>query len=467
MPIHHHVAQRWGPPLAAAAALVLVLLWIFQDSDKSLEIRQPGADHVPEPSTSDRGNPVLEGILTRGNGLPADLPGAWPQFRGASRDGTTDATGLSSDWSTKPPRTLWSIEVGEGYAGPAVAEGCVYLMDYDREAQRDVLRCLSLEDGREIWNFSYPVRIKRNHGMTRTVPSVQSGAVVAIGPKCHVLCCDARTGTLRWTVDLTQEFGTAVPEWYTGQCPLIDGDRVILAPGGPEALLVALRLSDGELIWKTPNPDAWRMTHSSIMPMNSGAHRQFVYCANKGVVGVSAEDGSLLWKTSEWKISIATVPSPCVLDNNRLFFSGGYNAGSLMLHLAHTNDTYAASTLFRLDAETFGATQHSPVFFSNHLYGVRADGRLVCLDANGNLTWESDPADTYGLGPFLLAGDLIYAMDDDGLLRLIRARPDRYEPRGHIQALEGRESWAPMALAGTRLLVRDFTRMTCLDVGGN
>ena len=100
---------------------------------------------------------------------------------------------------------------------------------------QDAIRCLSLDDGREIWRYNYPVEIKRNHGMSRTVPAVSGGYVVTLGPKCQVYCLNAATGALAWKKDLVRECGTTVPPWYAGQCPLIDGDRVILAPGARAA----------------------------------------------------------------------------------------------------------------------------------------------------------------------------------------------------------------------------------------
>jgi len=454
------------PVLAGVLAVGTLAVWLLQAPDKPLRLRVPGTDAAPTGTGRPRANPALTGVVTAGPGTVADaLPGTWPQFRGPARNGRITAPPLASTWSGGRPRELWSVEVGEGYAGPAVAGGRVFLMDYDRDAQRDTLRCLSLADGREIWRFSYEVKIKRNHGMTRTVPAVSSNRVVAIGPKCHVICCDVETGALQWTRDLVQEFGATVPEWYTGQCPLIDGDRVILAPGGPDALLVAVRLTDGEVLWQTPNPRDWKMTHSSIMPMEFNGSRQFIYCANKGVVGVDAADGRLLWETTDWKISIATVPSPVVVDANRIFFTGGYNAGSLMLQLDSIEGGIQPRPLFRLDATVFGATQHTPILYDNHLYGIRADGRFVCLSLEGKVAWESPASDTFGLGPLLLANDVIFAMDDSGLLRLIRATPAGYEKLAEGQVLQGRESWGALALADTRLLARDFTRLVCLEVG--
>jgi outer membrane protein assembly factor BamB len=461
----HDLFTRWLPLLIAGAALATFLAWMLHGTDKPLEARLPGADAYPESLEEARGNPVLLGATLPGVGTAGTSGVGWPQFRGLRRDGTAAGTNLAARWPGDGLPALWTVEVGEGYAGPAIADGRVFLMDYDREAKTDALRCLSLVDGQEVWRFTYPINVKRNHGMTRTVPAVASDRVVAIGPKCHVVSCGVQTGDLQWTLDLVQEFGTTVPEWYAGQCPLIDGDRVILAPGGPEALLLAVRLDDGEVLWQTPNPRGWKMTHSSIMPMEFGGERQYVYCANKGVVGVSATDGRLLWSTPEWKISIATVPSPCVLEGDRIFLSGGYNAGSMMLRLERGGEGITAKPLFRLDADVFGATQQSPIMHENHIYGVRPDGRLVCLALDGTVVWDSGSADTFGLGPFLIAGDLIYALDDSGLLRLVRARPATYEKLAEARVLEGRESWGPMALVDNRLLVRDFTRLTCLDVG--
>jgi outer membrane protein assembly factor BamB len=357
--------------------------------------------------------------------------------------------------------------VGDGYAGAVVLNGRVYLMDYDREKKQDALRCLSLADGREIWRYAYPVPVKRNHGMSRTTPAVTDKLVVAMGPKCNVVCVDSATGELRWGLDLVRQFGTTVPPWYAGQCPLIDKGAVILAPGGKDALLLALDSQTGKVLWQTPNPHDWKMTHSSVMPMEFGGERMYVYCANKGVVGVSAKDGAILWETTDWKISIATVPSPLILDGGRIFLSGGYDAGSLMLQLSRAGERFVPQTVFKLAAGVFGATQHTPVLYDNHLYGVRADGKFVCLNLEGKPVWASGSGQQFGLGSFILADGLIYAMNDAGLLRLIEATPQKYVLLAQAQVLQGRESWGPLALAGGRLIARDLTRMVCLDVASS
>ena len=453
------------PVAVALAAAAAVLLWTNWHPEEGLQPRVPGTDHAPGAEGAAGGNPVLAGKLIPGDGQPAALPGSWPGFRGPARTGISlDTTPLARTWAPSGPPELWSVEVGEGFGGAAIFQGRVYLMDYDQGKRQSALRCLSLADGREIWRYAYPLSVKRNHGMPRTVPAVTAKFVVAMDPKCNVVCVDPVSGELRWGLSLVSAYGATVPPWYAGQCPLVDGDRVILAPGGDAALLIAVDLATGRLVWKTPNPRGWKMTHSSVMPMEFGGRRMYVYCGSGGVAGVAADDGTLLWDTTEWKISIATVPSPLVLDQGRIFLSGGYNAGSLMLQLEDNAGKLVPRTRFRLPPEIFGATQHSPVDVDGRVYGIRASGHFVCLDERGKLIWSSGSAGQFGLGPFLVVPGLILALNDDGVLSLFEASAEKFALLARAQVLKGRESWGPMALAGGRLIVRDLTRMVCLDV---
>ena len=461
-------AVRALPGVVALLALLALWQWFHNDSEGTWEKRLPGADTAGMEAALENVPAPFQGQLIRSDGVPADLPGAWPRFLGANFDGiSTEEVRLAKKWGAGDPRTLWAIEVGEGYAGATVLKGRVYLLDYDAGSAKigaDALRCLSLADGREIWRYAYPVKIKRNHGMSRTVPAVTEQFVVALGPKCHVICLDSITGELRWKLDLVEEYGTRIPPWYAGQCPLIDGGKAIIAPGGDKVLMMAVDGATGEVLWETPNPRGWNMTHSSIIPMEFRGQRLYVYCASGGVVGVAAADGALLWETTEWKISIATISSPVIVGQGRIFLSGGYNAGSMMLQLREEAGEWAAEPLFRLKPEVFGATQQTPIFFEGHVYGVRPDGELVCLNPAGELVWTSGAAHRFGLGPYLIAGKLIYVMNDAGLLTLVEAKPTGYRQLAQSQVLSGHDAWGPMAMAGGRLIARDLTRMVCLDV---
>ena len=189
----------------AGRVCALVRARVRQTAGAARAGNRPGAGQ----RTGGSANPVLAGKL-----IPVRRPAGESSRRVAAvsraepgRHQPRNRQASRAPGSPPEPRELWAIDVGEGYAGAAVLNGRVYLMDYDRDKKQDALRCLSLADGREIWRFAYPVPVKRNHGMSRTVPAVTDKLVVAMGPKCHVVCLDPATGELRWGLDLVRQFG--------------------------------------------------------------------------------------------------------------------------------------------------------------------------------------------------------------------------------------------------------------------
>ncbi|MBN1765434.1 MAG: PQQ-binding-like beta-propeller repeat protein [Sedimentisphaerales bacterium] len=457
-------------PVTLVGVAFILVIWWYQPSDLDLQQRIPGTDRPVQTEAVITGYPIeVQGIFEKYDGVPADLTGSWPRFRGSLFDNiyTDPAVNLTHQWPAEGPPVLWEIDVGEGHAGAVILDGKVYVLDYDRPNGRDSLRCLSLADGRDIWRYSYPVKIKRNHGMSRTVPAVTDKYIVILGPKCHVTCLDSQTGRFLWAFDLVRQYGTKEPLWYAGQCPIIENDRAIIAPAGKDVLMTAIDCATGKIVWETPNTNAWKMTHSSIIPMDFNSRRMYIYCGgdkvNGGVVGVWADDGTILWQTTEWKIS-TTVPSPLVVGPDRIFFSGGYNAGSMMVQLIEKAGQIEVKTLYHLEPEIFGAAQHTPIFYQSHIYGIRPDEQFVCLDPDGNVLWTSGSDHKFGIGPFIIANGLIYAMDDHGLLRMIQASPTGYNQLAEAQVLPGPDSWGPMTIAHGRLILRDLNKMICLDI---
>jgi outer membrane protein assembly factor BamB len=136
-----------------------------------------------------------------------------------------------------------------------------------------------------------------------------------------------------------------------------------------------------------------------------------------------------------------------------------------MLQLKDEGGKLVPQTLFRLKPEVFGATQHTPVFYRDHLYGVRPGGEFVCLDLSGQTLWASGSKQRFGLGPFVVADGLAFALNDSGKLSLMEASPGAFRLLAQAQVLQGQDAWGPMALAGGRLLLRDLTRLVCLEVG--
>jgi outer membrane protein assembly factor BamB len=392
--------------------------------------------------------------------------GDWPQFRGPNRDGISRETGLLRDWPEGGPKQLWQIELCEGYAAPAVFKDRIYINDYDEKGRRWLVRCLSLADGKPIWEYSYSRRIKTNHGITRTTPATDGKYVFTLDPKCIFHCLDATTGKEIWQKNLVREYGTIIPAWYAGQCPLIEDDRVIIATGG-KAILVAFDKATGKPIWETPNPEQWPMSHSSVMPAEIGGVKQYLYCiVGKGIVGIAARDGELLW-SFDWKFNQAVAPSPLHVGDGMIFMTSCYEADTVMLQVTREGDAFVAKQLFVLPYTEWNSEVHTPILFENHMFAVgkKKRGLFTCLDLNGKQIWTSEGKASFGLGSYLLADGMFFILDGDtGMLRLLDANTTEYKELAKSQVLSGHDVWAPMALANGKLLVRDMAQMICLDV---
>ena len=321
---------RTIPAFLAAVGAALLVAWFTAAPAGEWRPRGPETALTPvlgeEPSSPTESGPSsvpsvpLPGIFVKGDAVPAEgLAGSWPGFRGVNRDGVShEEVPLARSWPGSGPEVLWSLKVGRGHGGPVVHRGRVYLLDYDVAKKADALLCLSLADGKEIYRRWYPNPISTQHGYSRTSPAVTDKYVVTLGPSCHVMCLDADSGEYRWGMDLVGRYGATVPEWYAGQCPLIDAGRAIIAPGG-SALMIAVDLASGNVLWQTPNPSNWGMTHSSIIPMQLGGAKTYVYGATGGIAGVSASDGSLLWSNPWSRNNTANCPDPAYAEARHLF----------------------------------------------------------------------------------------------------------------------------------------------------
>jgi len=440
------MGEKIIPVVVAVIAAATASIWLLHEPPLDVEPRLPTtlvATAPIEPTSA----PAWSGQLETFDGKPGERNASWPQFRGPKRDNVnTESVALAARWPKEGPPVVWERKLGQGHAGAAVHNGCVYVIDYDKPNQRDVLRCMSLADGSDIWAYSYPVKVKFNHGMSRTVPSVTDDVVVSFGPKCHVLACDAKTGEHLWHIDLVREYGSKVPTWYAGQCPSI-----------------AVDLKTGEVLWRTPNPGKWEMTHSSIAAVDVGGLKVYVYCGSAGV-GVVSADGKLLWRTSSWQIGYANVPTPVPVGGGRVLLTGEYNAGAMMLQLTRAGDAVSGRELFRRKPKVFGAHQHTPIFCDGYVYSARQGRQLACMTPEGDVLWESGPGNRYGIGPYLIADGKIVIMDSKGNLSLVEATPEGFRPLTKAKVLPGPDSWGAMALVDGRLILRDLNVMKCLDL---
>lgn len=408
---------------------------------------------------------------------PGTISGKWPGFRGPARDNVaTQAGTLATKWPEGGPRVLWSMPLGDGHAMPALAGGFLYLLDYDEGRGGDCLLCLSADTGKQRFEHFYKVKTKRNHGISRTVVATDGDAVVSLGPQCHVLCVAAESGAYRWGISLVERYGSKVPLWYAGQCPLIDQGVAILAPAGTNVLVCGIDVKSGATVFETPNPGGLSMSHSSLMVLTAAGVRQYVYAALGGIIGVGAdgpERGKLLWRTNVFQPSVIA-PSPVPLGDGRFFMTAGYGFGGAMFRVTRDGETWQVKVLFKTDRKQFASEQQTPVFFDGLLYAVLpSDGggdrqQLACMTPEGERLWASGKDSTFGLGPYVVTTDgLMYLLDDMGTLTLARIGRTGYSvlARHALMGGKGRDAWGPMLLSSGRLYLRDSTRLFCLQVG--
>jgi outer membrane protein assembly factor BamB len=399
--------------------------------------------------------------------------GDWPQFRGTDRSNISAETGLLRTWPSQGPKVLWKTAVCEGYAGAAIKDGRIYLNDYNDKKKEHLIRCISLADGKDIWQWSYPVEVRPNHGITRTVPAIGQKLVFSLDPKCRFHALDAKTGKVIWQKNLVQDYKATIPGWYAGQNPLIDGDRVLLATGG-DALIIAFDQATGKEIWRTPNPGKEMMSHSSLMPATIGGVKQYLYLSMKNLMGIAASDGQLLWSVP-FTARIVAVPSPISIGDGRVFVTSGYEAGSAMFQVDKGAAGFSARKLFSLTSTQFNSEAQTPILFQNHLFAVssKTRGRFTCLNLDGKVVWQSpvvsgnaEASRTFNLGAFMLADGMFFILDGNtGMLRLVEASTKEYVELASAQILNGEDVWGPMALSDGKLIIRDMSQMVCIQVG--
>ncbi len=466
--------------------LAAFFLWLSAGPSYRVIERVPGQDNRPPQKQISDSVFIGEHFDSTGS-LDDVVQGSWPRFRGSDFDNISkEPVALSEKWDTSGPPVVWKTAMGEGYAGPSVLNGRVYVLDYNEKRKADMLRCFSFKSGTELWRRWYNVEFKRNHGYSRTIPAVTEKYLVSIGPRSHVMCLEPVSGRLLWTLDLEREFGIPgtvkgkiTPEFYCGQCPLIDNETAVIAPGG-KALMIGVDCATGNIIWKTPNPDSLRMSHTSVMPMTILGKKMYVYAALGGVIGVSAESGEagrLLWKTLEWSPSIA-VASPVYLGDGEIIAFGSYGAGAARIKISSDGDGYkAVVTEHHKSSEGIGCEQHTPILINGNLWVVLPENagalkkQLACFNRKDLITavWSTGKDNRFGkgMGPYIVRDDKLYLLDDEGTLYLYRLEGEKAVKLASHKVMDAIEAWSPMALAGRYLILRDSHNMVCLDVGQN
>ncbi|HKJ79990.1 MAG TPA: PQQ-binding-like beta-propeller repeat protein, partial [Prolixibacteraceae bacterium] len=292
---------------------------------------------------------------------------------------------------------------------------------------------------------------------------------------CHVMCLGREDANLLWGLDVAKEYESEIPLWYTGQCPLIDEGVAIIATGG-NALMVAIDCATGEKLWETPNPNGWKMSHSSVMPFTYGGRKMYVYSAVGGLFGVAADGedaGKVLWETADWNHSVVA-PSPVCMPDGSIFMTAGYGAGSMLLQLSENNGEYSIEVLSEYaPRDGLASEQQTPVLWNDHLFGILPkDGgvlrnQMVCVQPDNpqEIVWSSGKETRFGLGPYFIADGKFFILNDDGTLFIAKPSTESYIQLDKATVIQdGHDAWAPFAIANGYLILRDAETLVCIDL---
>jgi outer membrane protein assembly factor BamB len=390
----------------------------------------------------------------------------WPQYLGPGRNAVSIEKGIKRTWASDTPDVLWTFPLGQGFGGPAVSEGKVYVLDRIGNAQ-DILRCLDLATGKEDWTFAYDAPGETPHPGSRSVPTIDGNYIYTCGPFGHIHCFDKRTHKPVWKKNVWTDFTEeGFPSWGISQNPLVYDNMLILASQTQKAGVVAYDKLKGTILWASSTlPGKAGYVSPKIIKIE-GDDQLSMISADGAVMGMDPQTGRVLWSYEGWQCKIP-IPNVTEIGDGRIFVTGGYRAGSAMIKVEKESNAFLVKELFKTDE--FGTHVHPAILHGGYLYGhcstnETRDG-LVCMNLDGKIMWKTGKAPLFDKGGFILADGLFLSIDGNkGFLYLIEPNPEGFKELAKAKLLDTIKCWAPLALSDGKLLIRDQKQMKCVRV---
>ena len=399
--------------------------------------------------------------------------GEWSRWRGPKGDGLSAETGLLRQWPEAGPPLAWQAKgFGGGYASVAVSGGKIYTMGKKQGATHMI--AASAKDGSILW--STPIGNKG--GNPNCTPTVDGNLVFGLSNGGDLACVNARSGELVWHKQLERDLGgKMMTGWGYSESPLVDGERLICTPGGADSLLAALDKKTGKVIWQTKvdqplgNRGKDGAGYASIVISHGAGVKQYVTLVGRGIVGVHADSGELLWSYNDVANGTANIPTP-IASGDFVFCSSGYGTGSALLKLSKDGKGVKAEEQYFLDANKMqnhhgGMILKDGYVFCGHKHN---EGFPICVEMeSGQIAWggrERGPGG--GSAAVAYADGHFYFRYQDGTMALIEANPSEYKLKGKFKIkTHNGESWPHPVIAGGKLYLRDQDDLLCYDIKAN
>ncbi|HEX5884596.1 MAG TPA: PQQ-binding-like beta-propeller repeat protein [Pyrinomonadaceae bacterium] len=396
----------------------------------------------------------------------------WPQWRGPDRSGVSPERGLLKQWPAGGPKLLWQVnDIGDGYSTPAVVGTRIYLMS-NTGMDNEFVQALSTQDGKPIWttrvgNVGNPDQ-NPNYPKARSTPTVDGDFIYALGSDGDLACLEAKTGKIRWSKSLRKDFGGQPGEWAYAESPLVDGDVVVVTPGGAQATMVALNKKTGALVWKSAIPDGEPAGYASAIVVQGGGRKQYVQLLTKGMVGVDAKTGQFLWRYAEVAKGPAQYFTP--VARGEFVYGGALGIGGGLVRLKPDGNGVAVEQVYFIRGLPNGVG--GAVLVGDHIYGTEVGQKLVAAEfTTGKVKWQ---AENFGWGSVAAADGLLYLHLISGEVILVEATPEAFHEKGRFtppnppkhkqvgQFPEG--AFAYPVIANGRLYIRDLGTLWAYDI---
>ncbi len=391
----------------------------------------------------------------------------WPQFRGLGRESISRESGLLKSWPPGGPKLLWQVkDVGFGYGSVAVARGRVYLIG-NSGLEDEFVAALDPKDGRPLWKtrlgkVGNPRQIPNVAG-ARSTPTVDGANLFALGSDGDLVSMDTATGKVRWRKSLRTDFSGKHGLWAYAESPLLDGNRVIVTPGGPGAALAALDKRTGATIWKAAVPGDDSAGYSSSVVADIGGIRQVVAFIGKGLVGIEADSGRFLWRYDKTKDSMGANATTPVIAGDHIY-SASAAGGGLIQVLASTSAITANPVyMFKKAPTSLGGS----VKIGDYLYGTTGAALLCTEYMTGQVKWTERGV---GAASIIYADGRLYLHGENGEVALVEAAPDSYREVGRFTPTDTptrivpSKAWNYPAISNGRLYVRDLGTLWVYDI---
>lgn len=333
----------------------------------------------------------------------------WPQWRGPLRNGLSTETGLLKQWPEKGPAASWSItNLGEGYGSIAIRANRIYVQGTSGTGSeaKSTVYCLNRADGKTIWSVPLGAKVDESKGNgPRSTPTLDGDRVYVLTENGDLACLRERDGSRVWSKNILKEFSASNPKWLISESPLVDGNRLIVSPGGTNAGIVALDKMTGAEIWRAKelsDPPGY----ASCIIAEVGGVRTYINYTSTAAVGVRASDGKLMWRYANVANRVANCTTPIFADN-KVFFSSAYDTGGALLTLtAQNGEVKAQEAYFTREMMNHHGGM---VLVNGYLYGF-SNQILTCLEFNtGKVMWKDRSVGkgsiTYGRAHSHLADD--------------------------------------------------------------